>query len=196
MARGGLIELEAGRVALLPEPRDEHLRQHNPLARLGPARAATDVGERVLDALHVRHRLLELVHRRARGVHVRIDQARHHHSAAEIDLLGAGRGEREHVGIRAGGENPAVADRHRFHDLELRIDGRDLAVMEDVARRRLALEGGDGRKRDQEKNEAAVDAESIGHRESSLRTRSSALLLVSRVSRSLPSIEPAFRSAV
>ena len=131
--------------------------------------ARTDVAEHVLDALHVRHRLLELVHRSGRRMHVGIDQARHHRPAAEIDLFGAGHGELEHVGVRAGGENPAVADRHRFHDLKLRIDRRDLAVMEDVARRRLALEGGDGRQRDQEKNEAAVDAEWIGHRESSLR---------------------------
>ena len=40
-----------------------------------------------LDALHVRDRLLELVHRRARRMDVGIDQPRQHRPAAEIDLL-------------------------------------------------------------------------------------------------------------
>ncbi len=196
MAGRRLIELEAGRIALLPESRDEDLRQRNPLSRLRLARARPDVGEHVLDALHVRDRLLELVHRRGRRVHVRIDQAGQHGLAPEIDLPGPGRRELEHAGIRAGGENAPVANRHRFHDAELRIDGRDPSVVEDVARRRFALAGGGGGQRQQEMNEAGVEPESIGHRESSLRTLSSALRLVSSVSRSLPLIEPASRSAV
>ena len=93
---------------------------------------------------HVRDRLLELVHRRARRVHVGIDQARQDRLAAEIDLLGARAGELHDLGVRAHRDDAPVANRHRLDGAELRVDRHDPAGVEDVARRRRRLETGGG----------------------------------------------------
>ena len=45
---------------------------------------------------------------------VRIDEARQHGAAAEIDQFGAGTLELHHVGGRADRDDPAVLDRHRL----------------------------------------------------------------------------------
>ena len=48
-------------------------------------------------------------------------------------------GQLHDVGVRAHRNDPPVADRHRLDDPELRVDGHDLAVVEDMARRRPGL---------------------------------------------------------
>ncbi len=99
--------------------------------------ALPEVRQHVADALHIGDRLLELVHRRGRRVHVRIDQSRQHGLAAKIDPLCARLGKLQHVSVCPGRQDAAVANRHRFDDVKLRIDGDNLAVVDDVARRRL-----------------------------------------------------------
>jgi hypothetical protein len=83
-------------------------------------------------------------------VHVRVDQSRQHRLASEIDPRRAGAGQPQDLGIAAHGKDPPVADRHRLHDPELGIDGHDLAVVEDLARRGRLLAA--GRKHEDEWN--------------------------------------------
>ena len=156
MAGRRLVELGAGRIALLAQARDEDLRQRDPVPGLGRLGARAEVREHVLDGLHVRDGLLELVHRRARRMHVGIDQARQHRLAAEIDLLGARAGQLHDLGVRAGREDAPVANRHGLHDAKLRVDGHDLAVVEDVARRGLALAASCDNERQKDVDQVAV----------------------------------------
>ena len=61
------VEFRARRIALLAEARDEDLRQRDPAPGLGRPGARPEVREHVRDGLHVRDRVVELVHRRAGG---------------------------------------------------------------------------------------------------------------------------------
>ena len=150
------IELGAGRIALLAEARDEDLRQGDPAPGIGRLGARPDVREDVLDALHVRDTLLELVHRRARRMHVGIDQPRQHGLAAEIDLLRAWAGQFHDVGVRAHRDDAPVANRHGLHGAKLRVDGHDLAGVEDVARRGFALATSCDNERQKDVDQVAV----------------------------------------
>src|SRR4029078_3287893 len=111
------------------EGADETLRQRDRLAGLGLPCAFAEVRQDVADALHVRDRLLELVHGCGRCVNVRVDQSRHHRLAAEVDPLCARTSEFRDLSCRAGLENASVANGHGFDDVELWIDRGDLCAV-------------------------------------------------------------------
>ena len=137
------VELGAGRIPLLAQPRDEHLRQRDPVtrARSGSARS-----------------------RRYASTSSMVSMSGTGCSNSYIDALGACTWESispgstvlpprsicsvlepasfDDVGVRAHRNDAAVPNRHGFDDVKLRIDGHDLAVVEDVAGRRLAVAGG------------------------------------------------------
>jgi len=133
-----MIELEARRVSLFPQSRDEDLRQGDPLARLGLLGACSNVREHIVDGFHVRHRLVELVHRGRGCVNVRVDKAGQNRFTVEVELVGAGAGKLHDVVICPGCHNVTVANRHGFGDVKLWIDRDDFAVVIDVACRRLS----------------------------------------------------------
>ena len=155
-----LVELSAGRIALLSKARDEDLGQGNPAPGIGRPGALPEVREDVPDVLHVRDALLELVHRRARRMDVGIDQPRQHRPAAEIDLLRVRAGEFQDVGVRAHRDDAPGANRHGLDSAKLRINGHDLAGVKDVARRGFALIAGCDNERQKDVGQVAVHRQS------------------------------------
>jgi hypothetical protein len=79
--------------------------------------------------------------RRADGVQVRVDQARDHRAALQIDDARLWSGELAHVCRRPQRRDFAVTDRQRLADGRLRVDGHDLAVDENRVGR-LRVNGG------------------------------------------------------
>ena len=55
---------------------------------------------------------------------------------------GPGVREFQNVTVRTGRKDASIANRHGLDDVKLRIDGDDLAVVKDVARRWLAVAAG------------------------------------------------------
>src|SRR6266550_1546518 len=179
MARRRPIELGAGRIALLAEARDEDLRQGDPAPGIGLLGARTDVRENVLDALDVGDTLLELVHRRARSMHVGIDQPRQHRLAAEINLLRALAGQFRDVGVRAHRDDAPLANRHSLDGAKLRVNSHNPGAVEDVARRGFALPASCKNERQKDLDQVAVHRRSPSLSEG-LRTPDSPTLTLSR----------------
>ena len=72
-------------------------------------------------------------------MYVRIDQSGHYRLAAKIDPLRPRTGEFGDVGIRADRHDASVANREGLQRPKLRVDGQNLAGMENVARCRPGL---------------------------------------------------------
>jgi hypothetical protein len=79
--------------------------------------------------------MVELVHRSADRMAMRVDQPRQHAPALKIDAARIRSGQFQDGFAAADGQQPLAADRHRLGDPELRIDRHDAAVVQNNLRR-------------------------------------------------------------
>ena len=147
------IKLGAGRVALLAQPRDKDLLEHNPFAGRHHFRPSPDVGKHVADRVHLRDRVVELCNACRRGVRVGIDQPRNDHLPLEIDQLRAGSTQREEFLAAAQREHLAIVHRHRFVNGECLVHRHHFPPVEnEIGLHRT----GDGDPRDHDPDEQAT----------------------------------------
>jgi hypothetical protein len=128
--RGG-VQLGAGGITLLPQPRDENLREGDPLALRDDGGAGANVGEYIGDGLHLRHRVVELIQARVAGVRVRVHQAGDDEAAPRVHDAGVRPGEPGDVGVFSDGQDFLPAHGDGLDQRELFVHGRHLGVSYD-----------------------------------------------------------------
>jgi hypothetical protein len=140
IVRRGAVELPARR----PAPLGEDLRYvqierriadrhgHDPLAGHPAACDFSDALLDVADRAHAPERGKHRAQRLAVHMGVAVDQAGRHGPAVQIDDARGGRGIFRHGGIRPDRDDPLAYYRHRLRDARARVDGDDVAVLENA----------------------------------------------------------------
>ena len=129
-----VVELRPRRVALLAQTRDEHLLQPDPAPFGNDFRPLAEVVQNVGDGLHVRNRVIELVHGGPQWMGVRVDESREHGLAVEIEPLRVRPREPEDVFVAADRHDSVLSDREGLGNRESLVYGDNLGVVEDQIR--------------------------------------------------------------
>ena len=78
--------------------------------------------------------MIKLILGCSRGMHVRIDQARQHSFALQVEQFGLCFRQPEHLRIIADRDDALAADGHRFRNSKLSIDGHESRMMDNQVR--------------------------------------------------------------
>ncbi len=128
MFRGDPVEFGPGGKPAFAQARDEDLLDPDPTPFLEKGGPFRDVIENVRDGLHLGDGVVELVHRGAAGVHVRIDQPGEDGFSGEVDRPGLRPGQPSDFGMGPHRHDPIPANRESLGNREAGIDRDDLAV--------------------------------------------------------------------
>ena len=123
------VQLFPSRVALLSQARDEDLLQDDPFPLLNHLRPRPEIIEHFANRLHFWNRMIELGHRCAERVGVRVHQARQDHLAAQIDNGCPRPLQFQHLVICACRYDVVALDSKRLLNGESVIDCDDFAVV-------------------------------------------------------------------